>query len=43
MKKLGLLLGSVLLAAGLVGCGGEKKAARLLLYYRKIINRINSL
>lgn len=26
MKKLSLLLGSVLLAAGLVGCGGEKKA-----------------
>lgn len=26
MKKIGMLLGSVLLAAGLVGCGGEKKA-----------------
>ncbi|MDP0488564.1 MAG: galactose/glucose ABC transporter substrate-binding protein MglB [Fusobacterium sp. JB021] len=26
MKKAGLLLGSVILAAGLVGCGGDKKA-----------------
>ncbi len=26
MKKFGILLGSVILAAGLVGCGGEKKA-----------------
>ncbi|PID67279.1 MAG: galactose/glucose ABC transporter substrate-binding protein MglB [Fusobacteriales bacterium] len=25
MKKIGILLGSVILAAGLVGCGGEKK------------------
>lgn len=26
MKKMGLLLGSVILAAGLVGCGGDKKS-----------------
>ena len=28
MKKTGLLLGAIVLAAGLVGCGGDKKAEK---------------